>query len=301
MKPTAVRFKASSVRMPLELWQWISNWPWPYIGFLDLEATCEEEGVPPTSPHHEIILLCIVVVSVERLVIELFRYPKRSLATAVRAATVGVFDQLTKPVYAQISPFCKSLTGIDDSMLVDAPSFPETLRQCSQWILDMFKELNLSLDKFVLATCGNWDLEFMLPRDIERHRVPHSSVNDVFKTFINVKSEFRRFYDRELPTSLDQMCKTVGHEPTGTRHSAYYDSLNLAAVYASMLRDGYRAPYIVHRLFYKYGGANTVQGFEGSFEATAGFSSPSADSTFSALSPEFLPRNRNNDVMTSAF
>uniref|UniRef100_A0A1B6M930 Exonuclease domain-containing protein n=1 Tax=Graphocephala atropunctata TaxID=36148 RepID=A0A1B6M930_9HEMI len=109
---------------------------YPYYVVLDFEATCNE--VNPTDYPHEIIEFPAVLVNTEKLMI------------------VDQFQAFVKPVInPELSPFCKTLTGISQEQVDAASEFPEVLEQFERWLA---KHKLGTKNKYAMVTDGPWDM-----------------------------------------------------------------------------------------------------------------------------------------------
>jgi inhibitor of KinA sporulation pathway (predicted exonuclease) len=180
-----------------------------YILVLDFEATClKDMKIDPQ---------------------EIIEYPCIILETRTYAIK-DVFHHYVKPVKKpRLSPFCTKLTGITQRMVDESKTFAEVFDQFKEWVADETRENK----KFVLATCGDWDLQTMLPAQLRLEGRPLEQEPDYLKTWINVKKVFEEQTQTEISkerNDLQQMMEVLGLRAAGSLHSGIDDVKNIARV-----------------------------------------------------------------------
>uniref|UniRef100_T1JM46 Exonuclease domain-containing protein n=1 Tax=Strigamia maritima TaxID=126957 RepID=T1JM46_STRMM len=104
----------------------------------------------------------------------------------------SVFHQYVKPrVHPQLTTFCTELTGIIQEMVNDEPHFEQVMEvrklvfrvpMFDNW---MKKEKLLDSNvKSIFVTCGDWDLNIMLPNQCKYFAY---DLPEYMKTWINIK------------------------------------------------------------------------------------------------------------------
>ncbi len=87
----------------------------------------------------------------------------------------------------------------------DADTFTSVFQQFLEWC---DHECNLSGTKCMLVTCGDWDLNTMLPSQCALSKV---ALPEMAKCWIDIKSEFERLQQKQIVRSeinfLEQMCR----------------------------------------------------------------------------------------------
>jgi len=175
---------------------------------LDFEATCEKD-IRIRAP--EIIEFPLVVIDAreKRIIDEIQIYVK----------------PLIRPI---LTPFCVELTGISQETVDGATDFPRAMKQIMSF-LDKYSN-------FAFVTCGNWDLETMLPIQAAHSRI---KIHDCFSRWINVKAEYQRCYN-ERARGMLFMLNRLGITLIGRHHSGIDDCRNIAKIVIHMLRANFK-------------------------------------------------------------
>jgi inhibitor of KinA sporulation pathway (predicted exonuclease) len=119
---------------------------------LDFEATCQP-GTPP-SPQ------------------EVIEFPSVLVSLRDRAV-VDSFGTFVRPVHhPTLSAFCTELTTIRQEDVDAAPVFADVLAAHRAWLEghDLFD--SQGRERFAFVTCGDWDLQTMLPVQCAAAGVP---------------------------------------------------------------------------------------------------------------------------------
>merc|ERR1712046_347164 len=99
---------------------------------------------------------------------------------------VGEFRSYVRPVHhPQLTPFCTQLTGIQQSWLDNAPTWPEALIEAQAWCDRKLAELGWT--SFTFVTCGHWDLKTMIGKQCAASR---QHVPERFRQWVNIKDVF---------------------------------------------------------------------------------------------------------------
>ncbi|XP_053395272.1 ERI1 exoribonuclease 3-like isoform X2 [Mercenaria mercenaria] len=138
-----------------------------YFLVLDFEATCKEnEQIHP----QEIIEFPVLKINSKTL------------------ETETTFHQYVQPrVHKELTPFCTKLTGIIQDMVDGQPHIEDVLKSFDKWMAD-----NKLLDenvKSVFVTCGDWDLNKMLPKQAEHFKL---EIPGYFDQWLNIKKMIAR-------------------------------------------------------------------------------------------------------------
>jgi inhibitor of KinA sporulation pathway (predicted exonuclease) len=181
-----------------------------YLAVLDFEATCWED-----ENDHEIIEFPTVIID-------------------LRANPVRVIDEFrvfVKPKRQPIlSTFCKQLTGITQDQVDSGVSFPQALKMHGTF-----------MDKYhnsMIVTCGDWDLNLMLPMDLENHQITQTP--SIYKKWINIKPPFMTMNPKlKKAMGMSGMLNISGLVLEGHHHSGLDDSRNIARIALKMLKDGW--------------------------------------------------------------
>ncbi len=174
---------------------------------LDFEATCDE----PLNPYPQ----------------EIIEFPAILVDSDTRQV-VSEFHTYVRPVvHPQLTPFCVELTGITQNRLEGCPVFPEVLSRFGKWLAAE------AGNDFLLATCGDWDLGSLLPRQCRQHSlmVPHWA-----DKWANLRWIFALHYPHAAhQTRSSEMVAQPGLEWFWRPHSGIDDSGNIAQVLRKML------------------------------------------------------------------
>eukprot|EP00442_Polarella_glacialis_P038369 CAMPEP_0115056812 /NCGR_PEP_ID=MMETSP0227-20121206/5405_1 /TAXON_ID=89957 /ORGANISM="Polarella glacialis, Strain CCMP 1383" /LENGTH=202 /DNA_ID=CAMNT_0002441535 /DNA_START=101 /DNA_END=709 /DNA_ORIENTATION=+ len=179
---------------------------------LDFEATCADgKQIKP----QEIIEFPLVVVD------------------ALDGRVVGEFRTYVRPVHHPIlTAFCQQLTGIQQSSVDEAPTWPGALALAQAWLQEKLAECGFR--NFVFVTCGDWDLLKMIVQQCatSREHVPES-----FRRWVNIKNVFQTTLSKK-GRGMVGMLKDLGLPLEGRHHSGLDDSRNIAKILAELLRRG---------------------------------------------------------------
>ncbi|EFA76558.1 putative RNase III [Heterostelium album PN500] len=152
--------------------------PFKYIVVLDFEATCEN-GTKIAK--QEIIEFPSVIVEVETCKI------------------VDTFREYVKPVHnPRLSAFCTELTGIQQAWVDEAQTFSVVMENHRQWLIK--NQLLLPsgerspVNTFTFLTCGDWDLNQMLPVQYKFLAGSDGKWPSYFCEWINIKKSFEQHY-----------------------------------------------------------------------------------------------------------
>ncbi|XP_067114414.1 3'-5' exoribonuclease 1 isoform X1 [Osmerus mordax] len=185
-----------------------------YICVVDFEATCEESN--PFEFTHEIIEFPIVLIDTHTLQI------------------TDSFQEYVKPeVNTQLSDFCVKLTGITQTMVDEADTFPSVLKRVVQWLQE--RELGTKY-KYAMLTDGSWDMSKFLNIQCRLSGIRYPQFA---RKWINIRKSYGNFY--KVPrthTKLSIMLDKLGLKYEGRPHSGLDDSRNIARIALRMLQDG---------------------------------------------------------------
>ncbi|MCB9673291.1 MAG: exonuclease domain-containing protein [Alphaproteobacteria bacterium] len=178
------------------------------IAVLDFEATCDD--VDPPDPQ------------------EIIEFPSVLVDLDTREV-VDEFSTFVRPVHhPRLTPFCTALTGITDADVAPAPAFPEVFEAHQRWLA--------SHDHPVIATCGDWDLATMLPR-----QVIASGLREIprpYRTWINVKVPFAAWKGPGVRMGMPGMLDALGLPLIGRHHRGIDDTRNIASIVLALAERG---------------------------------------------------------------
>ncbi|SCU66363.1 phosphotransferase, putative [Trypanosoma equiperdum] len=195
---------------------------------LDFEATCERHQrleVP------EVIEFPIVLVD------------------ARNGNTISEFQQYVRPVVnPQLSQFCTELTGITQSVVDRASTFPDVFTAAMNYLhQNNCGETEIN-KRYLPVTCGDWDLKTMLPIQVKACIQQGFTVNvpPSLRRWFNIKQYMQRVLSPGLGQTVSQpirdlpdMMSVLGLEMKGRHHSGIDDCRNIAAVLCELIKLGH--------------------------------------------------------------
>jgi ERI1 exoribonuclease 3 len=185
------------------------------VAVLDFEATCAEKDHRGFDLSlQEIIELPVGLVSV------------------AEHRVVDVFATFVRPVLQpDLTPFCTALTSITTADVAGAPSIDVALESLARW-LDAH---GATADRTLVATCGDWDLRSMWPRQVSlRDGLP---TPELFRRWCNLKVVFAAHTGRK-PTGMLGMLRALRIPHEGHHHRGVDDVKNLCRVVVRLLEEG---------------------------------------------------------------
>ena len=133
-----------------------------YICILDFEATCWKE-----NGNHEIIEFPSI----------LWKWTNNDFKK------ISSIQNYVKPLkYPVVSQFCEQLTGISQEIVNNGMPLQNALNLHKKWLND-----NGDVDNTLIVTCGKWDIDIILPKDLKLNGMKKSP-HCVYKKFINIKN-----------------------------------------------------------------------------------------------------------------
>jgi len=185
---------------------------------LDFEATCSD-----TNPQFrsEIIEFPIVVVD------------------AKTGKIVAEFREYVRPVLNKtLSAFCVKLTGIEQETVDAAATFPVVFDKAQQFYKNIHQKYPDA--KTVFVTCGDWDLQFMLPQQAQ---ISNTKIPRYYHKWVNVKIPFREIRkdflgDMTGGVGMPFMLQNLGLPLVGRHHSGLDDSRNIAKIVSTLVEKG---------------------------------------------------------------
>jgi 3'-5' exoribonuclease 1 len=163
---------------------------------VDLEATCRESGMSRTDME-----------TIE--------------VGAVELPSGREFQAFIRPVVDQeLSAFCKNLTGISQSDVDRAETFPLVFQEFLDWA---------GAEPFTFCSWGEYD-RLQLRQDCERHGVPWPVSLD---NHLNVKKLFAQKMAVK-PCGMASALHQLGMPLLGRHHRGIDDAHNIAAIFARL-------------------------------------------------------------------
>jgi inhibitor of KinA sporulation pathway (predicted exonuclease) len=164
---------------------------------IDFEATCCDKGTVPRE-HMEIIEIGAV------------------MAEAQTFEVVGEFQTFIRPVrHPRLTPFCISLTSIEQKDVDAAPLFAEAIAQFKQWLY--------RYSGFVFCSWGDYDLK-QLNQDCDFHKIPYP----INAPHLNVKRLMAERQGLSKKPGLGDAVRMAKMEFQGSHHRGIDDARNIA-------------------------------------------------------------------------
>ena len=182
---------------------------------LDFEATCWDG-----TKEHEIIEFPSVLL--------------KWIPGCNSVTTISEIQIFVKPSHRpEVSEFCCNLTGITQDQVNGGVSLKEALNTHLEWLRE---HCNNSTENVVIVTCGHWDLQTMLPMDLQLNNLRYP--DPVYKSWVNIKQAFSAVLKPVRGRSMVQMLKHVKLELIGRHHSGIDDSKNIASIFGKLVELG---------------------------------------------------------------
>lgn len=187
---------------------------------LDFEATCDSSD--PPSPQ------------------EIIEFP--SLLVSLRdREVVDSFSTFVRPVHhPTLSAFCTELTTIRQQDVDAAPVFADVLAAHRAWLEGHGLFDSQGRERFALVTCGDWDLQTMLPVQCAAAGIPIGSLPRAYRRWINIKKIFLDVLKKAKTTGMPAMLQALGLELQGTHHRGIDDCHNIARIALALADRGAR-------------------------------------------------------------
>ncbi|VBB17692.1 exonuclease [Yasminevirus sp. GU-2018] len=192
-----------------------------FICVLDFEATCWEN-----SNDHEIIEFPSV----------LLKWRQTTDSKGKTSHTVKEISRIQTYVKPKINPsvskFCLDLTGITQDTVNKGVPLKTAIRAHEDWLRehcgDDFEQ------NTTIVTCGNWDLQTMLPMDLKKTGLKTSKV---YSKWVNIKEVFA-LITKTHSVPMVPMLKHFGLNLEGRHHSGIDDCHNIARIFTKLVESG---------------------------------------------------------------
>jgi len=182
-----------------------------YICVLDFEATCWKD-----NKNHEII-----------------EFPSILLEWNLKNNTIKEVSRIQIFVKPKLNPivsdFCYELTGITQEQVNNGTDLKSAILQHFNWLKE-----NAPLKNVMMLTCGNWDLQTMLPNDAKNINF---NLHQIYKSFVNLKYVFEYITNTKSNSTI-QMLKHLGLKMEGRLHSGIDDCNNYARIFIKLIEKG---------------------------------------------------------------
>lgn len=137
------------------------------------------------------------------------------------AEIIGSYNRFVKPIINPfLSPFCKSLTSIQQEDVDRASTFGKVIVEFQEWagVLD---------EEYLLCSWGSFDAK-ALQADCILHKIDTDWIPD---NYINLKSQYQEMKKLRRPCGLKSAVKKEGFEFTGIHHRGISDAENLTKIF----------------------------------------------------------------------
>nr|APG77551.1 RdRp [Beihai hepe-like virus 2] len=165
--------------------------------YLDFEATCDDKFIV-----QEIIEFPVIGYQDQK---EVFR-----------------FHAYVKPKRSRVTPYCTNLTGITQQKVDQCEEFIVVYDAFLEWFKQHVK------GDFLFITCGDWDLNKMLPSQLIYYK---RSIDPIFRKYKNLKHIFRDQFKFKKTVDMMQMLQYLNIAHYGVHHSGIDDCVNIAAIH----------------------------------------------------------------------
>ena len=126
------------------------------------------------------------------------------------STVIDEFEAFVRPEHhPTLTAFCTELTSIEQSDVDGALLFPEVLRQYEAWL----DRHGASHENALIATCGDWDLEYLLPVQLRASAIEW--IPQIFRRWHNVKRMFIAHQGVEKAPGMEGMLEDLGLELDG--------------------------------------------------------------------------------------
>ena len=186
------------------------------IAVLDFEATCEKRDTESAfdTTRQEVIEFPVMLID------------------SLEARVVDTFHAYVRPTFQPtLTPFCTSLTSITQATVDASKPIEEVMVDFTAWCVAR----GLSTETTVVATCGDWDMRQMWPKQVALK--PGLVTPPIFKAWCNLKVIFQR-QEGEKAAGMMGMLSHAGIAHTGVHHSGIDDVKNLCNLTLWMLSKG---------------------------------------------------------------
>lgn len=187
--------------------------------FFDFEMLCSDKGM--AFEHMEAIRLGAVKYDLE-------------------TESISYFDRFIRPENREpLSDFCKSLTQIEDSNLVDASDFKVVFDDFLVWVGGVKKSRYFSWSPSDLSR---------LKIDAEKHELPFRTIDKIKKRYIDFQAIFNKRVAKGN-ISVEDALTLYGMEFIGEKHNPMYDAYNTLRIYLSFLNKRVQSDLIMLKRF----------------------------------------------------
>jgi inhibitor of KinA sporulation pathway (predicted exonuclease) len=192
-----------------------------YICVLDFEANCNDKG--------------------NRNMNEIIEFPSVLYKWNLNNnefIQISEYQDYVTPVFTKkITKYCTDLTGITQQQVDNGIGFRESFQNHYNWLKKHISPTHLDYCT-MFVTCGNWDLNTMLPKDCKRHGIYYYP--DIYKQFINIKISYQNTLNTPKQYGLANMMKFTDLKMDGRHHSGIDDCRNTGKLFHHLIKNGYK-------------------------------------------------------------
>jgi inhibitor of KinA sporulation pathway (predicted exonuclease) len=190
-----------------------------YLCVLDFEATCWENS--KNKNQMEIIEWPSV----------LYKVTENENGLKGTTQLIGEFHQYVKPtINFTLTAFCTQLTGITQNVVNNAGTFEIVYKNHIKWLSENVPQNS----NFIITTCGKWDLEIQLVKELY---AKNFNLHGYYKKFIDVKTEFETQYKMKA-YGMKGMLRDLNLKLDGRHHSGIDDTRNISKIMLQIINDG---------------------------------------------------------------
>ena len=154
--------------------------------------------------------------------------------------SISYFDRFIQPKNRKpLSDFCKLLTQIDDSNLVDASDFKVVFDDFLVWIGGVKKSRYFSWSSSDLSR---------LKIDADQHSIPLRTIDKIQKRYIDFQAIFNKRVAK-ANVSVEDALTLYGMKFIGEKHNPTYDAYNTLRIYLSFLNERVQSELIMLKRF----------------------------------------------------
>ncbi|WP_028399604.1 3'-5' exonuclease [Ectobacillus panaciterrae] len=158
----------------------------------------------------------------------------------IETESIAYFDRYIRPAKLEsLTRFCKELTGIHDSDLVNASDFKAVFEDFLTWIGGVKKSRFFSWSTSDLSR---------LKIDAEKYEIPLATIKKIEKRYIDFQAIFTKRVSRNN-LSVENALHVYGLSFIGEKHNPMYDAYNTLRIYLSFLNERVESDFIMLKQF----------------------------------------------------
>ncbi|MRH42548.1 exonuclease [Aquibacillus halophilus] len=158
----------------------------------------------------------------------------------IETERVTYFDQYIRPTKLKpLSKFCKKLTGIEDSDLVDAQTFEQVFSDFLTWVGGVKRSRFFSWSKSDLTR---------LKLDSEKHNISISTIDKIEKRYVDFQATLSKRVSKNN-LSVENALVLYGLKFIGQQHNPMFDAYNTLRIYLNFLNEPLQSDLIMLNQF----------------------------------------------------